>query len=211
MEKHHIFHRSQQAHNISYFGIQLFTAGVVLSVFGSSDPLSRRALEAKQALSGIIKMLRRLRRLRKKVVVSGQGLATILAQETDMADEEDQGITGYRGQSKIFANHDENVPSTAVSWQSTNIGLQGQQGLHHTMRPDSTSICQAELSTELLMPYTNELSMENDVFNESVLDIEKCRVLVLSPPFSSDLWTDSKFYSLVRVPILTGVGDRGPQ
>ena len=91
--------------------IHLFTAGVVLSVFGSSDPLSRRALEAKQALSRIIKMQRRLR---KKVVVSGQGLAilenmarrmvskemaTILAQETDMTDEDDQGITWDRGQS----------------------------------------------------------------------------------------------------------------
>lgn len=206
--KHHIFHRSQQAHAISYVGIHLFTAGVVLSVFGSSDPLSRRALEAKQALSRIIKMQRRLR---KKVVVSGQGLAilenmarevvskemaAILAQETDMADEDDQGITGDRGQSRDSANHDENVSSTAVSWQSTNIDLQGQQDLHHTIRPDSTSICQPDLSAGLLMPYTNELFMENDVFNESVLDIEKCRFLFLFPLISSDLWTDRKFLVL---------------
>jgi hypothetical protein len=132
---HHIFHRSQPPHAISYVDIHLFTAGVVLSVFGSSDPLSRRASEAKQALSRIIKMQRRLR---KKVVVSGQGLAilqnmarevvskemaAILTQETGMADEDDQGITGDRGQAKNFANHNENVPSTAVSWQSTNIDL----------------------------------------------------------------------------------------
>ena len=78
------------------------------------------------------------------------------------------------------------------------------------MRPDSTSICQTDLLTGLLMPYTDELFIENDVFNESVLDIEKCRFLFPFPPFSSELWTDGKFYSLVRVPILTGVGDRGP-
>ncbi|KAK9472964.1 fungal-specific transcription factor domain-containing protein [Dipodascopsis tothii] len=65
-----IFRNSQYTHAVSFMGIHLFTAGVLLSVFGSSEPLSQRALESKRALSRIIQMEKMLR---QKVAVAEQG------------------------------------------------------------------------------------------------------------------------------------------
>jgi hypothetical protein len=44
------------------------------------------------------------------------------------------------------------------------------------------SIYQPDLSTGLLIPYTDELFSKNDVFNELILDIEKYRFLFLFRP-----------------------------
>lgn len=49
---------SQNTHGAAYVGIQSFTAGVVLGIFALSDPLSDQALQAKRAVSRIIKLPR---------------------------------------------------------------------------------------------------------------------------------------------------------
>ena len=185
--KHHIFDRNLQAHAISYVGIHLFTAGVVLSAFASSEPLSRCAWEAKQGLSRVIRMQRRLQR---KVVVSGQGLTllenlarevvrkeikTIIAQETDTLEDDDQTMRSeydHPNQSTI-----DDLRSTGMSAQATDLSTQRQQYLPPV---DETAVNYAEASTGLPMDFTGD--MDNDFFNnsmlelnESMLDVEKCR------------------------------------
>ncbi|KAK7202494.1 fungal-specific transcription factor domain-containing protein [Myxozyma melibiosi] len=72
--QHPIFSKSQQTHAIAFVGMHLFTAGVLLSIFGSSEPLSQRALESKLGLSRIIQMRKALK---KRVMVSESGLRVL--------------------------------------------------------------------------------------------------------------------------------------
>ncbi|KAK7906260.1 hypothetical protein LTR67_000986 [Exophiala xenobiotica] len=51
-----ILSASRNTHGGAYVGIQSFTAGVVLSIFALSDPLSDQAHQAKRAVSKIIKL-----------------------------------------------------------------------------------------------------------------------------------------------------------
>ncbi|KAH7136274.1 fungal-specific transcription factor domain-containing protein, partial [Dactylonectria macrodidyma] len=179
IDKHHIFRQNQQVHPVSYVGVHLFTAGVVLSVFGSSTPLSRRAWEAKQGLSRIIRMQKILR---KKVIVSSQSLsilenlarevvrkemAAILAQ--DMDDEEDQVQERGRGELR-------------EPWINGNRRVEGSSNMNHMglAQQDASSRLDAAVgsigvSSSVLMDFSNDLMFENDFFNESVLDIEKCK------------------------------------
>ncbi|KAK9462011.1 fungal-specific transcription factor domain-containing protein [Lipomyces oligophaga] len=59
---HGVFGNGHQVYAISFVGMHLFTAGVLLSIYGSSEPLSQRALESKLALSRIIQMRKTLQR-----------------------------------------------------------------------------------------------------------------------------------------------------
>lgn len=178
---HHIFQRGQQAHAISYVGIHLFTAGVVLGVFAKSDPLGRRGLTAKQALRRVIAMQRRLRR---KVVVSGQGLAilenlarevgrkevaTILAQDTDAEDKDGRwGIAqvqrGRRGNESI---RDSIVDLTGESqpWDGPTLA--------DSVRQDDFSFSGSGVVPELAAGFSGSFLLERDMFNESILDIER--------------------------------------
>lgn len=213
---HHIFDRGLQAHAVSYVGIHLFMAGVVISVFANSNPLGRRAWEAKQGLRRIIRMQRRLRR---KVVVSGQGLAilenlarevvrkeirSILAHDEETDGEEQRGRGGGQGLDEarkrggsadgghsswdwngsvnaaatVLQSEHEPSPwgrgggaTEAGAWQSTSGGL---------ARPRQSSF--ADLNTNqpldpssggLLTGFMDDSMLETDMFNESVLDIEK--------------------------------------
>ncbi|KAH6880731.1 fungal-specific transcription factor domain-containing protein [Thelonectria olida] len=177
--KHHIFRQNQQAHAISYVGVHLFTAGVVLSVFGSSAPLSRRAWEAKQGLTRIIRMQRILR---KKVIVSSQGLfilenlarevvkkemSAILAQDMD----DDKELAGPEPASQHWATEHR---ATAASWSTTNMGFEGQHDVHSSV---SAAATHPGLSSGLLanLPDNPHFISEDDLFNESVLDLEKCK------------------------------------
>jgi hypothetical protein len=71
---HPVFDRNYHAHAVSFVGVHLFAAGVILGAFACSDPLSRLALEAKRGLSRVIQMQRRLK---GKVIVSAQSLAIL--------------------------------------------------------------------------------------------------------------------------------------
>ncbi|KOC13051.1 hypothetical protein AFLA70_620g000450 [Aspergillus flavus AF70] len=71
---HPVFDRNQHAHAVSFVGVHLFAAGVILGAFAGSDPLSRLAFEAKRRLSRVIQMQRRLK---AKVIVSAQSLAIL--------------------------------------------------------------------------------------------------------------------------------------
>lgn len=51
---HPVFDRNQHAHAVSFVGVHLFAAGVILGAFAGSDPLSRLAFEAKRRLSRVI-------------------------------------------------------------------------------------------------------------------------------------------------------------
>ncbi|BAE65464.1 unnamed protein product [Aspergillus oryzae RIB40] len=62
------------AHAVSFVGVHLFAAGVILGAFAGSDPLSRLAFEAKRRLSRVIQVQRRLK---AKVIVSAQSLAIL--------------------------------------------------------------------------------------------------------------------------------------
>lgn len=59
---------------MSFVGVHLFAAGVILGAFAGSDPLSRLAFEAKRRLSRVIQVQRRLK---AKVIVSAQSLAIL--------------------------------------------------------------------------------------------------------------------------------------
>ncbi|GMG35971.1 unnamed protein product [Aspergillus oryzae] len=48
---HPVFDRNQHAHAVSFVGVHLFAAGVILGAFAGSDPLSRLAFEAKRRLT----------------------------------------------------------------------------------------------------------------------------------------------------------------
>lgn len=71
---HPVFDRNQHAHAVSFVGVHLFAAGVILGAFAGSDPLSRLAFEAKRRLSRVIQVQRRLK---AKVIVSAQSLAIL--------------------------------------------------------------------------------------------------------------------------------------
>ncbi|KAB8241680.1 hypothetical protein BDV35DRAFT_384716 [Aspergillus flavus] len=71
---HPVFDRNQHAHAVSFVGVHLFAAGVILGAFAGSDPLSRLAFEAKRRLSRVIQVQRRLE---AKVIVSAQSLAIL--------------------------------------------------------------------------------------------------------------------------------------
>ncbi|KAB8218141.1 fungal-specific transcription factor domain-containing protein [Aspergillus novoparasiticus] len=71
---HPVFDRNQHAHAVSFVGVHLFAAGVILGAFAGSDPLSRLAFEAKRGLSRVIQMQRHLK---AKVIVSAQSLAIL--------------------------------------------------------------------------------------------------------------------------------------
>ncbi|KAJ2893257.1 hypothetical protein MKZ38_008852 [Zalerion maritima] len=175
--KHHILHRNQHAHAISYVGIHLFTAGVVLSVFGSSDPLSRRAWEAKQGLSRIIRMQRQLR---KKVVVSGQSLAIlenlarevvrkemaiILATDIDGAEENKTSMPPPPKETPVGAQ-----AQPAIAWHMPNVDAQRPLA---TPAMNNAIVSPTNLLTTSSMGVHSDLVLENDMFNESVLDIER--------------------------------------
>lgn len=175
---HHIFQRGQQTHAISYVGIHLFTAGVVLGVFANSDPLGRRGLAAKQALRRVIAMQRRLRR---KVVVSGQGLAilenlarevvrkevaAILAQDTDREDKDGRwGIAQVEGKNE--SNWNSIVDLTGESHAQEGPDLAG------SVRQGAFSISGPDVPPELAAGFHGSFVPERDMFNESILDIEK--------------------------------------
>ena len=184
--KHHVFNRNQQAHAISYVGIHLFTAGAVLSAFASSEPLSRCAWEAKQGLSRVIRMQHRLRR---KVLVSGQGLTileslaqevvrkemkTIIAQETEILDDDDQtmSLENVRPTDSVINDR----MSTGTSAQVAELNTQRQQYMPPVA---DEAVNYAEASTGLPLDLNDDI--ESDFFNnsmlelnESMLDIEKC-------------------------------------
>lgn len=61
LSKHPFFSTSRQIHIVASVSLLLFTAGVLLSIFGSSEPLSQCALESKLGLSRIIQMRKALR------------------------------------------------------------------------------------------------------------------------------------------------------
>jgi len=52
-----VLRQMKTTHAASYTGMHLFTAGVMLSVVALSQPLSRKAQEAKRAIGGIIQLL----------------------------------------------------------------------------------------------------------------------------------------------------------
>lgn len=210
---HHIFGRGQQAHAVSYVGIHLFTAGVVLSVFANSDPLGRRAWEAKQGLRRIIRMQRRLRR---KVVVSGQGLALlenlarevvrkeiaeILAHDEDTDAEQlhrgaglgldgvgrgrgsgnggNRSWDGRNGNGRVnAAAAPQREPSPwgrggtaeAAAWQAAAVGLDRPSQFAF---PDTSVGQPPDPSGGLMTSFIDDSMFEKDMFNESVLDIEK--------------------------------------
>ncbi|KAK9452438.1 fungal-specific transcription factor domain-containing protein [Dipodascopsis uninucleata] len=66
-----VFEASQTVHSGSFVAIQLFSAGLLLGIFGLSELLSVRALESKVALSRIIQMQKSLQ---KKIPFVNQGL-----------------------------------------------------------------------------------------------------------------------------------------
>ncbi|KAK9447745.1 fungal-specific transcription factor domain-containing protein [Limtongia smithiae] len=70
ISRHSLFGENQQTHAIAFVGMHLFTAGVLLGIYGSSEPLSQRALQSKLALSRILQMRKTLRR---KIIVYDQG------------------------------------------------------------------------------------------------------------------------------------------
>ncbi|CAK7199558.1 hypothetical protein SEUCBS139899_002238 [Sporothrix eucalyptigena] len=194
--RHHIFHQQQQAHAVSYVGIHLFTAGVVLSVFANSDPLGARAGEAKQGLRRIIAMQRRLR---KKVVVSGQGLAILENLAREVVRQEVTAILGQDddGDEQYYRDQDgERRPGQDNSGGAVPRETAFDYHSHGTVQPPppSTSIysnsqrthqpngfasdgtvAPFDLSGRLLDGFsnTNDLVLETDMFNDSVLDIEK--------------------------------------
>ncbi|CAK7224167.1 hypothetical protein SCUCBS95973_005428 [Sporothrix curviconia] len=202
--RHHIFHQQQQAHAVSYVGIHLFTAGVVLSVFANSDPLGARAGEAKQGLRRIIAMQRRLR---KKVVVSGQGLAilenlarevvrqevaAILGQDDDGDEQYDRGQDGERraGQDNrgggggggavpretAVDDHPHGTAQPPPASASMHANSQRTQRTHQSSGCASDgTVVPFDLSGRLLDGFasTNDLVLDTDMFNDSVLDIEK--------------------------------------
>ncbi|KAG4257538.1 hypothetical protein FPRO03_13881 [Fusarium proliferatum] len=53
-----ILRQMKTTHAASYTGMHLFTAGVMLSVVAMSQPVSRKAQEAKRAIGGIIRLLK---------------------------------------------------------------------------------------------------------------------------------------------------------
>lgn len=182
--KHHIFRQNQQAHAISYVGVHLFTAGVVLSVFGGSAPLGKRAWEAKQGLRRIIRMQRILR---KKVIVSSQGLfilenlarevvkkemAAILAQDVD--DEKDVGVMvseATTGQQWTAEHH-----ATDASWgAAAGVGFEGSHEMHAVGAATHPGLASGLLMS---MPDNPNFISEDELFNESVLDLEKCECLL---------------------------------
>ena len=187
---HHIFNRNQQAHAISYVGIHLFTAGAVLSAFASSKPLSRRAWEARQALSRVIKMQRQLRR---KVVVSGQGLniletlarevvnkeiKVIISQEDDTLEDNDQTMPSENAQPKAFLTND--LVSTRTSSQVTNLSSQSQQYLSPTADTsvnytEGSAAFPLDINEDIENDFSNNLMLD---LNESMLDIDKCMCIL---------------------------------
>ncbi|KAH7160467.1 fungal-specific transcription factor domain-containing protein [Dactylonectria estremocensis] len=186
IDNHHIFRQNQQVHPVSYVGVHLFTAGVVLSVFGSSAPLSRRALEAKQGLRRIIRMQKVLR---KKVIVSSQSLsilenlarevvkkemAAILAQ--DMDDDEDQAPDPER-----VALREPWINGNGTVDAPTIVETMGLERQNISSRLDAAAGQGGVLSGEMT-DFSNDLMFQNDFFNESVLDIEK---FLLDPQFPS--------------------------
>ncbi|CAK7219661.1 hypothetical protein SBRCBS47491_003922 [Sporothrix bragantina] len=218
--RHHIFHQQQQAHAVSYVGIHLFTAGVVLSVFANSDPLGVRAVEAKQGLRRIIAMQRRLR---KKVVVSGQGLALLENLAREVVRQEMNAILGEDDDAhSTYADGDRRITAVlsdrgaAALRREPSPGYPTPDGATHQILPSTTTgsnsqrtqysdsllmngtVAPFDLSGRLLdgVSDTNDLMLETDMFNDSVLDIEKLLSSSMSiPAYEPGMSSDFAFAS----------------
>jgi len=90
--RHHIFDPNQHAHAVSFVGVHVFAAGVILGAFACSSPLSRWSLEAKKGLGRVIQMQRRLE---KKVVVSAQSLTLLEKLANDVTSVEAKCMLGW--------------------------------------------------------------------------------------------------------------------
>ena len=184
--RHHIFNQNSQVHAISQIGIHLFTAGVLLSAFAGSEPLSRMAWEAKQGLNRAIRMQRQLR---TKTVVSGQSLSILETLTREVLKKEEKAILaqdaetqGDGHRSRPLENPYPNPSQTSqplaggMSAQTTTLNAQGQ----YDLSPVGDAIVDySEGTAEFAMNFDG--CMDNDLFdvsllglNESMLDIEKC-------------------------------------
>ncbi|CAI7654818.1 unnamed protein product [Penicillium pancosmium] len=88
---HHIFNPNQHTHAVSFVGVHLFAAGVVLSAFASGNPLSKWAVEAKKGLSRVIKMQHFLK---DKAVVSAQSLDILRKLAHEVMKKEEEAMFG---------------------------------------------------------------------------------------------------------------------
>ncbi|KAJ8096706.1 fungal-specific transcription factor domain-containing protein [Lipomyces tetrasporus] len=159
LASHSAFTKIQYSHGVAFVGIQLFTAGVLLSVFGSSEPLSQRALESKRGLSRIIQMQKALK---VKIIVADQGfrilenLARVVVQKEmekilsggPYADQSQETTDSPDGSGK-----DDDDRSAAVMLTRLSYHLNG-----HASNDKSPQALDA---------------VENQTFNESLLNFER--------------------------------------
>ncbi|KAK9373367.1 fungal-specific transcription factor domain-containing protein [Lipomyces chichibuensis] len=161
LASHSAFTKVQYGHGVAFVGIQLFTAGVLLSVFGSSEPLSQRALESKRGLSRIIQMQKALK---VKIIVADQGfrilenLARVVVQK-----EMEKILSGgpYADHNHVNTDSLETVAkddddrSAAVMLTRLSYHLNGRDSSANDKSPQTLD------------------AVENQTFNESLLNLER--------------------------------------
>ncbi|KAK9429816.1 fungal-specific transcription factor domain-containing protein, partial [Lipomyces doorenjongii] len=168
LASHSAFTKVQYGHGVAFVGIQLFTAGVLLSVFGSSEPLSQRALESKRGLSRIIQMQKALK---VKIIVADQGfrilenLARVVVQK-----EMEKILSGGPYADHNHANTD-SLESASKDDDDRSAAVMLTRLSYHLNGRDSAN----DKSPQTLD------AVENQTFNESLLNLERGKLSEVEP------------------------------
>ncbi|KAK9236135.1 fungal-specific transcription factor domain-containing protein [Lipomyces kononenkoae] len=163
---HSAFTKVQYGHGVAFVGIQLFTAGVLLSVFGSSEPLSQRALESKRGLSRIIQMQKALK---VKIIVADQSfrilenLARVVVQK-----EMEKILSGGPYADNNPENASDNVAGVAKDDDHRSAAVMLTRLSYHLNNGRDSS-------TDKSPPTLD--AVENQTFNESLLNLERGKLL----------------------------------
>ncbi|KAK9465661.1 fungal-specific transcription factor domain-containing protein [Lipomyces arxii] len=184
---HAAFSKIQTSHGVGYVGIQLFTAGVLLSVFGSSEPLSQRALESKRGLSRIIQMQKSLK---LKILVGNQGFRILESLARVVVQKEMEKILSGGPYADNINRH--GIPASDKRYDETKGGSEGGAGPGKDDDDRSAAVVLTRLSYHLngstsfsdpnalaaynaQFPHHKEI-VENQSFNETLLNLERGNV-----------------------------------
>ncbi|KAJ5766174.1 uncharacterized protein N7511_003790 [Penicillium nucicola] len=103
---------------LSFVGVHLFAAGVILSAFARSNPLGQWALEAKKGLGRVIRMQRRLK---AKAIVSAQSLDILQKLAHEIMKKEEEAILSEEPcydplrNSECYKSHTEKLNECSVT------------------------------------------------------------------------------------------------
>ncbi|KAK9367310.1 fungal-specific transcription factor domain-containing protein [Lipomyces kononenkoae] len=160
LASHSAFTKVQYGHGVAFVGIQLFTAGVLLSVFGSSEPLSQRALESKRGLSRIIQMQKALK---VKIIVADQSFRILENLARVVVQKEMEKILS--GGPYADHNHEtSNNPANGTKDDDDRSAAVMLTRLSYHLNGRDSSTDKSPLTVD---------AVENQTFNESLLNLER--------------------------------------